>query len=107
MKARSVVLTHIQRPATFGGLPPMMMGFVGAAALFAYSVCVIFRITAIMIPASVVVAAIAYGVAYFVAKRDHHFESVYQNALRFWRTSPCRHLLAGAPPLRCSGRGRS
>ena len=84
----------------------MMIGFVGAAALLAYSVCVIFRATAIMVPGSVLVAALTYVAAYFIAKKDHHFETVYQNSLKFWRSSSCRHLLAGAPPSR-SERGRS
>lgn len=106
MKARSVVFTHVQYPPTYGGLPPMLIGLVAMAGLLAYFACVIVRATAIMIPGAVVAAGIAYVAAYFVAKKDHHFQSVFQTSARFWKGSSCRRLLAGAPPSR-SGRGRS
>ncbi len=105
MKARSFVFTHLQRPATLFGLPPRLMVLALALALFVYVVCILLRVPALMVPATVLSGAAGLAVAYTLGKRDPHVETAFLPSVRFWRSSPCRRLLAGTPPV-CSRGGR-
>jgi hypothetical protein len=107
MKARSFVFAQIQSPATIFGLPPKMMGLAAAAVLLVYMGCIIFRLAAIMVPATVATAVLSIAGSYYLAKNDPHVETVFLTCARFWRASPCRRLLAGAPLPRSRERGRS
>lgn len=103
MKARSFVFTHLQWPATIFGLPPKLMVAALALAFFVYMACILLRLALIMVPATIISGAAGLAGAYVLGKRDPHVETVFLPSLRFWRSSPCRRLLAGAPSSRSRG----
>jgi len=103
MKARAVVFTHVQRPFNIFGLPPKMVGVAasGAMAVWMVTIAAGFAAVAQLVAAAVMVLELAG--CYWLAKSDHHVESVLLLGTRFWRTSSRRWLLAGVPPMRSRG----
>ncbi len=106
MKARAVVFTHVQRPFTIFGLPPKMVGVAASGAMAVWMICIAAGLAAVAQLVAAAVMALALAGCYWLAKTDHHVESVLLLSTRFWRTSSRRWLLAGSPPMR-SRRGRS
>lgn len=96
MKARSVILSHIQYPFTIFGLPPKLMVISVFAGMVAYLITIVLGV----IPLSVIAlgAVAGYGLlwSHRLGRRDRHIESVFLATTAFWRFSSRRWLLTGA-----------
>lgn len=102
MKARSVVFTHVQWPFTIFGLPPALM----ILAVAVYGLAILLGGIALSMIAFALVLAVGLSVAYRLARRDRHIDSVALAVALFWKVSPRRWLLAGASPAARSRRTR-
>jgi len=98
MKARAVIFTHTQRPFTIFGLPPMLMSSAAFAAMLAWVICLILGYGNVAMLAMLASAIVTLAVCFYLARNDHHVESVFINTARFWGTNSQRTLLAGAAP---------
>ncbi|EPY00175.1 hypothetical protein [Magnetospirillum fulvum] len=106
MKARSVVFTHVQWPFTIFGLPPALMILAVAPAVAVYGLAILLGGIALSMIAFALVLAVGLSVAYRLARRDRHIDSVALGVALFWNVSPRRWLLAGASPAARSRRTR-
>lgn len=106
MKARSVVLTHIQWPFTVFGLPPKLMVMSVFGGMVAYVLTIVFGAIPLSVIAMGVVTAWGLLRAHRLGRADRHVETVFVAAFTFWGFSSRRWLLTGAFPRRSRG-GRS
>lgn len=101
MKARSVVFTHLQWPATVFGLPPLLFGMVSAVAAIGYALPAIFGVPALSIFVFVILETLGVWIAWKAKKKDKHVETVFTTCAAFWKgPAPTRWRLAGTPPTR-------
>jgi type IV secretory pathway VirB3-like protein len=108
MKARSVVFPQLQKPPTMFGLPMKMMGVNFVVTVLFNLGSVAFGAIAISFVGAGMVFVIGLALIYRASRNDHHVETIWWSAFRFWGVSTRRRwLLAGATAPRCSRDGRS
>lgn len=107
MKARSVVFPQLQRPTTMFGLPITMVIVNFIVAMTFYIVALLTGAFAISFAGAGTLFLIGLALIYRGSRNDHHVETIFTTAFRFWGLSTRRRwLLAGAPAPR-SRDGRS
>ena len=107
MKARSVVFPQLQRPPTVFGLPMKMVGINFVMAMMFYIIALVTGVIAISFAGAGTLFLIGLALIYRGSRNDHHVETIFTTAFRFWGLSTRRRwLLAGAPAPR-SRDGRS
>ncbi len=106
MKARSVVLTHLQHPVTVFGIPPRLLVLVAVPAALLYGLTIVSGGVAVSM--IVVAVALTAGLIWAVrmARRDRHIDAIVLAGVSFWGVSSRRWLLAGASPRPRSRGGR-
>ncbi len=104
MKASSIIFDSVQRPGTFFGLPPRLSALAAGCAMAAFMTLVKTGAPASLAMAALFVTLPAGLVwCWRLRQLDHHLETLYPAARRFWRgkrAKQARTLLAGAPPPR-------
>ncbi len=103
MKARSVVLTHLQWPFTVFGLPPKLMALSIGAGAAVYVLTILVGAIVVSVIAFAITTMGGLALSYRLARTDRHVESLFLASMGFWRGSSRRWLLAGACPRRSRG----
>lgn len=106
MKARSVVFTHMQMPATVFGLPPRAVLLSVLAGIIAFLAAMMLGVMWASFLALAAVMAIGLTISYRIGRADRHIETVTLTSITFWWGASRRWLLTGAFPRRSLG-GRS
>ena len=95
MKARAIILTHIQKPMTlFGVQTPMLIATIGAS-LFGFLFFILIGVIGVSFIAFLAVLVAGYLVSYRLNKKDHHFITVYRTSKAFWKGKKQRILIRG------------
>ncbi len=95
MKAASSLLVMSQRPLTIFGIPPTLLGLVGAAGALAAVPTILLDWIAAMLPVTVLSFGAMWLVFWRATRRDPHFDRLLFKPSVFWRGRERRSLLAG------------
>ncbi len=98
MKARAVIFTHVQRPTTIFGMPPLMVGLVAGAAFLVWEFSLLTGLGLLAPLFMAIVAGSGLYLCFRLSRNDHHVETVLLGTMRFWGTARYKALLAGAAP---------
>ncbi|MDR3326119.1 MAG: hypothetical protein LBS66_02255 [Rhodospirillaceae bacterium] len=96
MKARAVVFTHIEKPATIFSLPSKMVAVTLACTVLVFIITLVTDLMAFSMLAAGFTTISGLILSYYLGRKDHHIETLLLLSLIFWRFRKTRWFLAGS-----------